>query len=72
MEFNEWVVNMPFLSFFFFLILKTINPTMQIKIVNNPDIPPAIAATIIAETAESAVVFNVVLMEERSGVITGL
>ena len=45
---------------------------MQMKIVNNPDILPAIAATIIAETAESAVVFNVVLMEERSGVITDL
>ena len=52
---------------FFLLILIEINPIMQIKTVQNPNMPPATEATIIANIAESVVALSVAFTE-RFGV----
>ena len=64
MEDSDCVTNLPFLMLFCFLLfLTTINPTMQMKIIQNPNMLPAMEITKIANGTESVVALNVAFTE---------
>ena len=71
MEVNDCMVNVPLLIFPGLLLFLIINPTtMQMKIIQSPNILPTTAGIITAIGAESVVELNIVFMTPIVDILT--